>query len=147
MTTIPTLQPATNADRVAVVTLLNALHLPTVDLPASLDNFVIATYADAVIGTCGVELYGPIALLRSLAVAADWRGQGLGIALYRAALTLAKKKEVKQVFLITNTAATFFENLGFTKVERAAVPAAIQQTAQFSSVCPASAAILCQEIS
>lgn len=88
------------------------------DLPSSLDNFVIAKTADAVIGACGIEQYGTVALLRSLAVAADFQGKGLGNSLYQAVLEVAKDKGVKQIFLITTTAAAFFRKQGFTKVER-----------------------------
>ncbi|QMU26517.1 arsenic resistance N-acetyltransferase ArsN2 [Adhaeribacter radiodurans] len=141
-TTLNTIQLATTADRAAIVDLLESLHLPTVDLPVTLDNFVIAKDKETVVGCGGLELYGSIALLRSLAVATHLQGQGLGNLLYRAALDLALEKGIQEVYLITTTAADFFLKQDFRKVERAQVPTVIQQTAQFTSVCPTSATIM-----
>lgn len=141
-TTLNTIQLATIVDRAAIVDLLESLHLPTVDLPVMLADFVIAKEKETVVGCGGLELYGSIALLRSLAVATQLQGQGLGNLLYQAALDLAQEKGVEEVYLITTTAADFFLKQGFQKVERAQVPPAIQQTAQFTSVCPSSATIM-----
>ena len=140
--TLNTIQLATSADRANMVDLLESLHLPTVDLPLMLDNFVIAKEKEIVVGCGGLELYESIALLRSLAVATHFQGQGLGNLLYRAVLDLAQEKGVQEVYLITTTAADFFLKQGFQKVERTQVPTAIQQTAQFTSVCPSSATIM-----
>jgi amino-acid N-acetyltransferase len=137
-----TIQVANTTDRLAIIDLLNLLQLPTVDLPLVLDDFVVARQQETVIGSCGLEIYGSLALLRSLAVAPSNQGQGLGDALLQATLDLAKTRGIKSVYLITNTAAGFFEKRGFSPVERSRVPADIQKTAQFSSVCPSSAAIL-----
>ena len=143
---ISTLQKAIATDRTNVLNLLNALHLPTVDLPSSLDNFIIAKETNTVIGTGGIEQFGQVALLRSLAVATDQQGKGLGDLLYLALMELAESKGVHQVFLITNTAADFFAKRGFTKIERTLVPEVIQNTAQFTSVCPSSAIVMYKEI-
>src|SRR5207253_3154887 len=105
---------ASTTDRAAIIHLLRSCNLPTIDLPATLENFVIIKNADSVIGTCGMEIFDTVALLRSLAVSANFQGKGLGNSLYEAALNLAKEKDVKEVFLITNTAAAFFTKLGFT---------------------------------
>ncbi len=144
--TINSIQLAIADDRAAIIDLLESLHLPTVDLPVSLDNFVIAKEKEMVVGSSGLELYGSVTLLRSLAVATHLQGQGLGNLLYRAALDLAQEKGVAEIYLITTTAANFFLKQGFRKVERAQVPTAIQQTAQFASVCPSSATIMQKDI-
>lgn len=138
--------PATITDRAAIVDLLSSLSLPTADLPETLDNFKILKNVDQVIGVCGLEVFGTVALLRSLAVAPGNQQQGLGEMLLKATLELAKEKEVQQVYLITNTAAAFFAKRGFKPVERALVPAVIQSTAQFSFVCPASATVMYRQI-
>jgi len=138
--------PAKSTHRAAIIKLLSTLNMPTVDLPESLDNFLVVENADAVIGSCGLEQFGSMALLRSLAVEKNQQGKGLGNLLYQTALDLAKDKGITEVYLITNTAADFFAKQGFTPVERAAVPAAIQGTAQFTSVCPSSATVMYKKI-
>ncbi len=140
------IQVANPTDRSAIIHLLDSLRLPTVDLPLVLDDFVVARQQETVIGSCGLAIYGSLALLRSLAVAPGKQGQGLGHALLQATLDLAKARGIKRVYLITNTAAGFFEKRGFSSEERSQVPADIQKTAQFSSICPSSAAILYQSV-
>lgn len=137
---------ATNADRATVVNFLNSLQLPTTDLPQTLENFKIIKIGNQVMGVCGLELYGTVALLRSLAVAPGSQQQGLGGILLEATLESAKEKEVQHVYLITNTAAAFFTKRNFTPVERTLVPAVIQSTAQFSSVCPVSATVMYRQV-
>ncbi|QNF32918.1 GNAT family N-acetyltransferase [Adhaeribacter swui] len=146
MNAIETIQLAKTVDRPAIIQLLNSLQLPTVDLPLVLDSFVVAKQQETLLGSCGLELYGTLALLRSLAVALHHQDQGLGAALLQATLDLAKTRGIKGVYLITNTAANFFEKRGFAPVERSRVPLAIQQTAQFGSVCPSSATVMCRSI-
>ncbi|PIQ21079.1 MAG: amino acid acetyltransferase [Cytophagales bacterium CG18_big_fil_WC_8_21_14_2_50_42_9] len=147
MKIINLINPAQNTDQAEIVELLTALHLPTADLPASLNNFLVARETDAIMGTVGIEQFGNIALLRSLAVAKDCQGKGLGNLLYHSVLDLAKTNGVTDVYLITNTAVDFFAAYGCTPVERTAVPAVIQGTAQFISVCPASATLMHKKIS
>ena len=43
---------------------------------------------------------------------------------------------------MTETAAAYFENIGFCKLPRAEVPAAIAATRQFADLCPDSAECL-----
>ncbi len=138
--------PAKPQDRESIVTLLGSVNLPAEDLPQPLDTFLIATESGKVAGSVGLELYKEYALLRSLAVAPAQQGTGLGKVLYQQAMQLAAEQGVKEVYLITATAALFFEKQGFTEVERAVVPVAIQKTAQFSSICPASATIMQKQI-
>ncbi|GEO07352.1 hypothetical protein AAE02nite_50160 [Adhaeribacter aerolatus] len=146
MITLNLLSPATNQDRAAIIELLTSQNLPTADLPVSLANFLVARDPDIINGTVGLELYGTIALLRSLAVAPNQQGKGLGNLLYQAAINLAKDKGIVAIYLITNTAEAFFTRQGFMKVERAAVPEAIRQTSQFTTICPVSATIMCRKI-
>lgn len=140
-------QPAVPQNRVGVVSLLRAVHLPTEDLPQTLETFLVAEKAGSVVGSVGLELYGDCALLRSLAVHPQQQGTGLGKALYQAAVSLAAQKGIREVYLITATAAPFFYKRGFQRVDRLNVPVVIQQTTQFSGVCPSSATVMRRRIS
>ena len=46
---------------------------------------------------------------------------------------------VTRVFLLTTTAATFFPRFGFREVARADVDAAVRDSVEFTTACPASA--------
>ncbi|TLY54076.1 MAG: GNAT family N-acetyltransferase, partial [Gemmatimonadetes bacterium] len=86
------------------------------------------------------------ALLRSVAVAAAVRGQGLGQRLTTAALELASRHGVRTVYLLTETAGEFFPKLGFTMIERSAVDPAVQVSQEFTTACPASALVMAKQI-
>ena len=141
-----TITPATIADRSEIVALLQSQKLPTEDLPSPLENFIVVKENGKVIGSVGIQLYGKYALLRSLAVDSAHQGNGLGKALYKAAIELASNKKVQELFLITTTADPFFKKLGFLQIDRKAVPAPIQASAQFSSICPASSTVMSKKL-
>jgi amino-acid N-acetyltransferase len=137
-----TIEAATAADLPAILALLARSGLPEAGLADHLATALVARAGGAIAGSAALEVYGEAALLRSVAVDAAWRGQGLGQALTRAALDLARRRGVVAVYLLTETAAGFFPRFGFRPVPRAAVAPAVQQSVEFTSACPASAQAL-----
>ncbi len=97
---------------------------------------------DLLRGVVGLEIYGPAALLRSLAVQEDGRGNGLGAALVAFAEQFAAQKGVGTVYLLTTSAAAFFERRGYSHALRDTAPASIAATSQFSKLCPSSSAFM-----
>jgi amino-acid N-acetyltransferase len=79
-------------------------------------HFLVARRVGRVIGSVGVERYGLSALLRSLAVAPEYRGQGLGRALVERPLQEAREQGVKRIVLLTETAPEFFPKFGFRHI-------------------------------
>ena len=78
-----------------------------------LDSFWVAEVDGLVAGCCCLEVYSPkIAELRSLAVAAAFRGQGLGAALTDAAVDEARRLGIPQVLVVTSN-REFFERRNF----------------------------------
>lgn len=145
-TTEYSIQPVVPQDRDAVVLLLKAVNLPVEDLPATLDLFLVAKKEGQVVGSVGLQLHGDYALLRSLAVHPQQQGTGMGKALYQAAVNLAVQKDIRELYLITTTAAPFFKKQGFRQADRMSVPVAIQRTSQFSGTCPSSATVMRRNI-
>ncbi|MEI6638874.1 MAG: arsenic resistance N-acetyltransferase ArsN2 [Chlorobiaceae bacterium] len=94
----------------------------------------------------GLELFGSVGLIRSLAVSKDCRGQRVGRQLVDFAAYYAAERGVETVFLLTTTAAVFFQQLGYEQVARSDVPQAIRTTSQFSSLCPASSVVLSKRV-
>ncbi len=103
-----------------------------------LPHFLLARDGDALVGVIGLEPYGRVGLLRSLAVAETERGRGLGIELTRALEQHARDLGVVDLYLLTTTAERFFGKLGYRVVARADVPAAIQGTTEYRDICPSS---------
>lgn len=137
-----TIERAGPDDLPAILALLVQNALPPDGLADHLSSTLVARQAGRVTGSAALEVYGPAALLRSVAVAADQRGQGLGGQLTAVALDLAREAGVREVYLLTTTAAGFFPRFGFAPVERAAVAPAIHQSVEWTSACPASAQVL-----
>lgn len=74
---------------IAVKELLAFALLPTADLtPAHMEHFFGAWAGSTLEGVVGLELYGNVALLRSLAVTGSRRGAGVGCKLDGASGTL-----------------------------------------------------------
>lgn len=125
---------------------LQAVGLPIDDLEQT--GRVFFRFADQgqIVGFGGLEPYGDCALLRSVVVLPDQRRRGYGEAVARQMLDQASREGARTVYLLTESAAAFFEDLGFVKVERTAAPAAILQTCQAASLCPASADLFANSI-
>ena len=83
-----------------------------------------------------------MALLRSLAVAPDWQGRGLGAALLAHAERTARQRGITTLYLLTTTAEAFFARHGYVRLPREAAPPVLHQTAEFAALCPASAVCL-----
>ena len=67
-------------------------------------------------GTVALEGAGTSAHLRSLAVAKDRRGAGLGTLLSAHAVREARRSGAAEVFVATESAEGFFASLGFSRV-------------------------------
>jgi amino-acid N-acetyltransferase len=99
---LPPIQPG--ADLPAVRALLAAAGLPVADLTAAhLDGFWGCGESPDLSGVVGLEIHGTVALLRSLAVAPAWRGQGLGAALLAHAERAARRRGLAALYLLTTT--------------------------------------------
>lgn len=97
------------------------------------------------LGYGGFELYGEDALLRSVVVPEESRGTGAGRTIAEGMLREIGNAGGKRAYLLTTSAASFFEHLGFVPVDRVDAPAAILRTRQASSICT-SAALLSRAI-
>ncbi|WP_225309585.1 arsenic resistance N-acetyltransferase ArsN2 [Larkinella humicola] len=129
-------------DREAVMALLQQAELLTDDLPPELPGFVIAKEQEIGVGVAGLERFGTVALLRSVAVDPQYRGRQIAAQLVDRLLETAKADGLADVYLITTTADRYFERHGFQPIDRQDVPEAIQQTQQFSDLCPSSAIVM-----
>ena len=82
--TPPALRHATVADYPAIVALLTASNLPTADIESARPLFIVAVVDSRIVGAGALQLFGASALLRSMAVAQESRGSGVGASLYSA---------------------------------------------------------------
>lgn len=129
------------SDWAAVVDLLQQARLPTDDLAHGPQlAFWVLEIEQQLAGAValeGSERAGR--LLRSLVVAPAYQRRGLGQALVARVEHEACGQGIEQLVLLTETAQQFFQRLGYRIVERETVPEALRQSAEFRSLCPASA--------
>lgn len=125
------------------VALLASARLPTEDLTERhCEHFFFAGSSNAPEGLVGLEIFGDVALLRSLVVRHPLRGVGAGSQLLAHAEQHARSRGVRHLYLLTTTAEDYFARRGFVRAEREAAPPAIRATREFAGICPASSSFM-----
>ncbi|GAA5080818.1 arsenic resistance N-acetyltransferase ArsN2 [Lysobacter panacisoli] len=130
----------------AIRSLLTAAALPVEDLDDAKVQFIVATENDEAVGAIGLESFADAGLLRSLVVRADLRGSGIGGRLVDALESLARERGVDRLVLLTQTAAPFFAGRGYRVIDREAAPEGVRTSAEFRSLCPASATCMLKDL-
>jgi amino-acid N-acetyltransferase len=139
------LRAAHTDDLPGIEQLLTAAGLPVAGVASALSGFVVAEFGGAIVGTAALEVCQSDALLRSVAVAPEWRSRGLGRALVTRVIANAESQGLRALYLLTTTAEHYFPSFGFQPVTREAVPAEVQGTVEFREACPASAVVMCRQ--
>jgi amino-acid N-acetyltransferase len=129
-----------------ILGLLERCGLPQDGLKTSTALIVVAKDADAVLGCAALEVYGTAGLLRSVAVDSAHRWQAVGTQLVERMVAEAKQHGIRELYLLTETAAEYFPRLGFRPIAREAVSPAIHASVEWTSACPASAQVMVCEI-
>ncbi len=133
------LKPIQDNDLPKVIELLNFWKLPSGDLRKSEVQLYVVKDERGLLGIGGLEIYGELALIRSIAVAEEFRGTGMGKTICDELEQIAAESGVKTLYLLTTTATHFFEHRGYEIVKREDFPDSIKRTSQFSELCPVSA--------
>ena len=125
-----------------VLALLTEQRLPLDGLRDHVRSMLVARQDGRIVGSAALEIYADGALLRSVAVAPERRGDGLGRELTEAAMELAREHGIPAVYLLTTTAEEYFPRFGFERIARTEVPAGVQASVEFQSACPSSAVVM-----
>lgn len=142
-----TAHPLRAGERDALMAALAKAKLPTSDIEAPGRLFWrFATDDEVPVGFGGLEVHGEDALLRSLVTLPPLRGRGFGKAMTEALEFEARLHGCRSLWLITTTAADFYQRLGYARCDRGAVPPAIAATSEFAELCPASADVLMKRL-
>ena len=124
----------------SILALLSAAGLPVDDIATASElTFWIANCEGRLLGVVGLERRSHSGLLRSLAVVRERRQRGLGRALVRHVEQAALEQGIAELFLLTETARTFFEKLGYRMVSRDEVSESLLSTAEFQTLCSVTA--------
>jgi amino-acid N-acetyltransferase len=135
-------EPARAHDLGPAVELLRRCDLPTEGVAERFRHYFVVRDDADLVGLAGLEVYGPDALLRSVAVDREARGEGVGGQLVAAAEDLARRLDLGTVYLLTTTAQAFFSRLGYQDCARDAAPGAVRESWEFRAGCPTSAVLM-----
>lgn len=136
--------PARLEDLPAVLELLNVVGLPVEGVEESVDGFVVARAGGRVVGCAGMEVHGASALLRSLAVAPGWRGDGIGRRLAETLLARARRLGLREAVTLTSTVQEWAARAGFEAVPREAPEEAVRSSWEFRA--PRCASAVCMRL-
>jgi len=123
------IRPAKMGDAEAIGRLINyyaerglMLHRSLESIYESLRDFTVCQQGRELIGCVALVLsWKDLGEIRSLAVAEDYRGKGVGGELLLGALDEARQLELKRVFALTYEPA-FFQKFGFREVDKNTLP-------------------------
>ena len=136
----PTLLPS-------ICDLLQQNELPTDDLPTQdLSLFLVEEQAGVLQAVAGLERCGEAGLVRSVATASDARGRGYAGKLVAELERMAMKQDICELFLLTETAESYFSHRDYLKIERDQAPDSIRSSRQFSALCPDSATLMHKQL-
>jgi N-acetylglutamate synthase-like GNAT family acetyltransferase len=115
-----TIRRAIAADAAAIASLIEQHVASGTLLPRSPEfiaeraiDFLVATVGRRVVGCVHLEEYSPsLAEVRSIAVDAPYQGRGIGVALVNAVERLARTREYRTLFAVSNNDA-FFRSRGY----------------------------------
>jgi N-acetylglutamate synthase-like GNAT family acetyltransferase len=138
--------PASSQDLIAIRALLERAGLPTSDLESAQPEFVVIRADGEAIAAGALQRFGSSALLRSVVVARDRRGRGLGRLIVSELEYTARAARITQLILLTQTAAEFFARQGYRVIERNSAPEEIQESEEFRSLCPSSATCMAKSL-
>jgi amino-acid N-acetyltransferase len=133
------LTAATAADLDDIKALLTANDLPTAGVDEHWKTFVVARDGDRIVGCGGSEAYQLAALIRSVAVAPDYRSHGLGRRIVRQLLDRLASRGIREFYLLTTTAEEYFRKRGFKTIDRDEVHPQLLASREFQDACPSSA--------
>jgi amino-acid N-acetyltransferase len=137
---------ASAQDVTAIRALLERSGLPTSDLESARPEFAVIRENGLVIAAGALQRFGSSALLRSVVVAPDRRGSGLGQAMVSELERIACAARISRLVLLTQTAAEFFTRQGYRIIERNSAPQDMQGSEEFRSLCPSSATCMAKNL-
>jgi len=127
------MRPAHREDMAAV---RHVLSVTSLEEPARDDqqgSFFVLRNEDGTVGCVSLEVLGDDAVLRALAVDPKFRGAGYGWMLADMAVSQARWRGVRRIYLLTETASDFFAaKFGFRVVDRSTLSRPVAASETFS---------------
>lgn len=127
--------------------LLKSCGLPQEDLQRDhFKNFIVYKEKGLILGVVGLEIFGRIALLRSLAVEGRHRNQGIASQMISKIEEYGRSQQISKLYLLTTSAEEFFAKRGYQRIDRKLAPPEIKATREFQDLCPDSSVCLTKDL-
>jgi enamine deaminase RidA (YjgF/YER057c/UK114 family)/N-acetylglutamate synthase-like GNAT family acetyltransferase len=125
--------------------MLRSVDLP---LPGEHDQVTMlkAYLGGELVGCVGYGCYGDSAVLHSLVVVREAKGEGVGRALVEGVVERVRRLSVRRIYLATTDTTRYFAYLGFLPIERAAVASAVLLSPELAEYAAGEASHMCYEI-
>ncbi len=126
--------------------ILKTANLMTEDIDLDTHQLYGEFKDNSLAAVAALEVYDNNALLRSVAVDRKYKNAGYGKLIVKNVEAMAFQNGISQVYLLTETAAKFFNKLGYLQIDRISVPNVILETTQFAELCPQSAVCMTKKL-
>jgi len=124
---------ASENDLLPIQLLLAKAGLSKLGIEQNIDNFLVACAPDKqIIGTVGIEPLGKDGLLRSLVLRSESWNAKIGLNFIELAVAYGKQKGYQTLYILTNSSASFFEDIGFQVIADTELPEHVKRSAHFS---------------
>jgi enamine deaminase RidA (YjgF/YER057c/UK114 family)/N-acetylglutamate synthase-like GNAT family acetyltransferase len=125
--------------------MLRSVDLP---LPGASDQVAMlkAYLGGELVGCVGYGRYGASAVLHSLVVIREAKGEGVGRALVHSVIERLKKTGMRQIYLVTTDTARYFGYLGFSPVARETIAAEVLASSHLAQYGEGEATYMCYAV-
>ncbi|HCU38339.1 MAG TPA: GNAT family N-acetyltransferase [Armatimonadetes bacterium] len=137
----PTIRPAVGLDILRVLSLLEDAGLPTAGLEDHAGTLFVLAEGQMLLGAVAFEDYHPDALLRSLVVCPQARGNGYGRRLLTFVLEEVARRSFTGAYGLTTTIPGLLQRFGFNEMPRDDLPRSLMASAELRGACPATARV------
>ena len=131
-----TIRPAREEDLEGILAILTEAGLVTDGVREHLGTFLVAREGDRMVGCGGSEAYQYAALIRSIAVAPEYRSIGLGRRLVREMLDRLAARGLREFYILTIDAEPWFKKRGFKAIDRDEIHPQLLASAELQGACP-----------
>jgi UDP-N-acetylmuramate: L-alanyl-gamma-D-glutamyl-meso-diaminopimelate ligase len=129
------MRPAQRADLPSIKTLLTSVELAEPVREEQVGSFFTLRNESGMVGVVALEVHGDDAILHSLAVDPEFRGSGYGWMLADMAVSQARWRGVRRIYLLTESASDFFAaKFGFRVVDRSTLSKAVAHSETFTHI-------------
>jgi UDP-N-acetylmuramate: L-alanyl-gamma-D-glutamyl-meso-diaminopimelate ligase len=127
------MRPAHREDMAAVRRVLTVTSLEEPARDEQHGSFFVLRNEDGIVGCVSLEVLGDDAILRALVVDSRFRGAGYGWMLADMAVSQARWRGVRRIYLLTDTASDFFAaKFGFRVVDRSTLSKQVAASETFT---------------